>query len=257
MPELRKSVASFGELTRDLRRIREFVEPTDANGGTYSQKIFGLLMSTCEQFESACKEVLVSSGYPKDPDSLGAADYGTLAASHGLPGSVVTAHFWRPKGKGFRPFKEWAEPSQSLPWLVDYGILKHNRHTEYRRANLLTLVESMAGLFLFLSRAGDSPPPEWGGERHDDHWHCQEGDNFTTGCLPLSSMDDTMPTAPASATAVFPIRCSNPKCVILFEPEGSPKIGELVPCPRCDWQTVYDRRREDRRADTPLKPPAE
>jgi len=251
-----QDVASFAELTRDLRRIREFVEPTDANGGTYSQRIFELMMTTCERFENACKAVLAANGYPKDPETLGAADYATLAASHGLPGSVVTAHFWRPKGKGFRPFKEWADPSQNLPWLVDYGILKHNRHTEYRRANLLTLVESMAGLFLFLCRAENDPAPHWRGERHDNHWHCQDGDNFTTGCLPPSSLDDTMPTAPVSPLAVFPIRCSNPKCLILYEPEGNPRIGEIVRCPRCDWETAYDRRRGDRRGEAqPESPP--
>lgn len=251
MADLHSNVVSFGELTIGLRRIREYVEPTDANGGTYSQRIFELLMSTCEQFEAACRAVLVSNGYPKDPEALGALDFATLAASHGLPGSVVTAHFWRPKAKGFRPFKEWADPLQSLPWMVDYGILKHNRHTEYRRANLLTLVESMAGLFLFLCRADKSPTPAWGGEKHEDHRHCQDGDNFTTGCLPPASLDDTKPTAILSPMAPFPIRCSNPKCLILFEPEGNPRIGEMVPCPRCDWQSVYDRRRGERRRDKP------
>jgi len=244
--DLTANVASFTALTKDLRRVREYVEPTDANGGTYSQRIFELLITTCEQFEKACRDVLIQNRYPKDPEKLHMGDFATLAPANGLPGSVVMAHFWRPKTRGFRPFKEWTDPTQNLPWLVDYSIVKHNRLTEYRRANLLTLVEAMAGLFLFLSRAGGGPQ-EWRGEQHDQHWHCKDGENFTTGCLPPSSLDDTKPTAASSPSAVFPIRCSNPKCVILFEPEGNPKIGEMVPCPRCDWQTVYDRRREDRR----------
>ncbi len=254
MPELPPS-ASFAELTRDLRRVREFIEPTDANGGTYSQRIFELLMSTCEQFERACRLVLVSKGHPKEPEAMGAADYATLAASHGLPGSVVMAHFWRPKAKGFRPFKEWSDPSANLPWLVDYGILKHTRHAEYRRANLLTLVESMAGLFLFLCRTEMNPTSIWRCERHENHWHCQDGDNFTTNCLPPASLDDTQPAAPVSPLAPFAIRCSNPKCLILYEPEGNPRIGETVRCPRCDWETTYDRRRGDRQDGAQPEPP--
>jgi hypothetical protein len=249
MLDLRPNLDAFAELTRELRRIREYVEPTDANGGTYSQRIFDLLMSTCGQFESACRTVLLHNGYEREPEAMNGGDYGTLAASHGLPGSIVMAHFWRPKAKGFRPFKEWSDPAQSLPWWIDYNILKHNRQNEYRRANLLTLVEAMAGVFLFLCRAGERPAPEWRGEQHDDHWHCQDGDNFATACLTTLSLDDTQPTPPPRLVAAFPIRCSNPKCAILFEPEGNPKIGEDVRCPRCDWPTFYDRRRGERRRD--------
>jgi hypothetical protein len=255
MSALSPNAAAFAELTRELRRIREFVEPTDANGGTYSQRIFGLLIATCEQFERTCRLVLVSKGHSKEAQAMGPADYATLAASHGLPGSVVTAHFWRPKAKKFRPFKEWSDPSANLPWLVDYGILKHTRHAEYRRANLLTLVEAMSGLFLLLCRTEMDPTSSWRCERHENHWHCQDGDNFTTECLPQQSLDDTQPAAPSPLSAPFPIRCSNPKCLTMFEPEANPRIGDKVRCPRCDWDTTYDRRRGDRRGETPPEPP--
>ena len=206
-------------------------------------------MSTGVQFESVCRAALLDGGHPKDPQDMNAGDYATLAAKHGLPRSVVTALFWRPKAKVFRPFREWSDPTQSLPWWVDCNILKHNRQNEYRRANLLTLVEAMAGVFLLLCRVGDRPAADWSGEQHDGHWHCQDRDNFSTACLTALSPDDTMPTAPPRLVPAFPIRCSNPKCLILFEPEGSPKIGEEVRCPGCDWPTVYDRRKAERRKD--------
>lgn len=56
---------AFRLLAADFLRVCEFVEPIDANLYVYSHRLYELLLRVCTEFESICKEVLVSERYAK------------------------------------------------------------------------------------------------------------------------------------------------------------------------------------------------
>ncbi len=86
--DFRPELESFGYLKREPRRPREYIEATDANGVTYSQRIVELLMSTRIQSESVCLPALADGGYPKDPRDMSAGDCGLLGVSTGSRGRL-------------------------------------------------------------------------------------------------------------------------------------------------------------------------
>ena len=89
--------ASFQLLVSDLQRILEFVEPTDANGATYSHRIYELFLRVCTEFESLCKDLLVSAGAPKAPSKMNLGDYRGLETSLKLEPVKALVLYWRPQ----------------------------------------------------------------------------------------------------------------------------------------------------------------
>ena len=59
MPLAGPYLAAFELLQADFRRLGEYVELNDANLSTFSHRLYELLVRTCTEFESLCKELLV------------------------------------------------------------------------------------------------------------------------------------------------------------------------------------------------------
>ena len=144
-------LAAFEILSRDFRRVTEFVEPTDDNAATYSHRIYELLLRVCTEFESACKEALVAQGSTKSPKSMNVNDYKTLEGALKLEGCEVGIVTWQPRIAYVRPFDGWTSKQPPLGWYAAYNQVKHNRNTDFKAASLENLRLAIAGLFATLA----------------------------------------------------------------------------------------------------------
>jgi len=151
--------ASFQILSRDFRRITEFIEPVDANLDTYSHRLFELLLRTCTEFESACKERLRADGYtspfkkrgkPRRYKDWDIHDYKGLQKKLPLESSAIGVLLWRPQTVFVRPFDGWSKKDPPLAWYDAYNKVKHNRADQFYRANLENAKLALAGLFALL-----------------------------------------------------------------------------------------------------------
>jgi hypothetical protein len=151
-------------LSSDFRRLCEFVEPVDANLNTYSHRLYELLLRACTEFESVCKDKLISDGYKK-PGNMNIYDYRKLEPTLGLENIEVGVLLWRPNIAYVRPFIGWSSASPPLSWYDAYNRVKHNRNQQFAYASLENVRLSLGGLFALLSQLG-IVKSEFGSQTH-------------------------------------------------------------------------------------------
>jgi hypothetical protein len=144
-------LGSFELLSNDFRRLGEYVEPADANLNTYSHRLYELLLRACTDFESVCKEQLVSSRYAKAANDMNINDYKTLEAALHLEQFYVGVLIWRPAPVYIQPFTDWSTAAPPLSWYAAYNTVKHNRNAEFAHANLENVRNAISGLFALLA----------------------------------------------------------------------------------------------------------
>jgi hypothetical protein len=146
---------SFDLLRRDLFQVFEYVEPVDGHRSVYSHRLFALLVRACTDFESIAKDLLVAKGSRKAPDKMNVNDYRTLERSLRLETVEARLHLWYPQPLVVFPFRRWSIASPPLAWYADYNAVKHNRHREFARANLETVITATAALLTLVAKASD------------------------------------------------------------------------------------------------------
>jgi len=133
----------------DLRHLCEYIEPTDPNLNVFSHRVYELFLRTCTEWESLCKDALVSAGYQKTPqEKMGIYDYRELESTFSLEGVEVGVLFWRPAPTYICPYQDWRSSDPPLTWYSDYNSVKHNRNVEFPRANFDNLRLAAAALFV-------------------------------------------------------------------------------------------------------------
>ncbi|MCA0247410.1 MAG: hypothetical protein LCH93_12410 [Proteobacteria bacterium] len=132
-------------IQQDLLEIFDFVEPSDANAGTFSHRIHALMMRTCMEIEANFKAILSANGHAVRQTTM--REYKKLEKTHRLSSYEIILPTWQGEGKVRRPFAKWP---CSLPWYQAYNDAKHNRHDRFSAANLQNLVDSVCGLVAIL-----------------------------------------------------------------------------------------------------------
>lgn len=102
-------MGSFGLLVEDLQRLLQFVEPSDANLATYSHRSYELILRTCTEWESLCKEVLCAINPTLKPAKMNVRDYRALELEthFKLEPLSVGLLFWSPTPRYVNPFSGW------------------------------------------------------------------------------------------------------------------------------------------------------
>jgi hypothetical protein len=144
--------ASFDLFLKDLHEVLEFVEPVEANRGTFSHRIYGLLLRVCTDFESLSKDLLIDSGCKKSPEGMKVSDYRSLERNLYLEEVEVDFLPWRPQPLRTTPYANWTTAKPSLSWYKAYNTVKHNRDAQFSKASLGVLVEAGAGLFALIAK---------------------------------------------------------------------------------------------------------
>jgi len=151
MPPAGPYLAAFRLLQEDFRRLGEYVELNDANLSTFSHRLYELLLRSCTEFESLCKELLVDRLYPKKPHEMNILDYKTLEGPWHFESKCVGVLTWLPETSYVQPFQGWSTASPPLSWYSDYNMVKHNRHAEFAKASLANVRNAIAGQFALLA----------------------------------------------------------------------------------------------------------
>ncbi len=158
LPDAHSYLSSFQLLSRDFETLAEYIEPADANLGTYSHRTYELLLRACTEFESLCKEALALTSYVKPGGgNLTVLDYRTLEPTLKVEQLQVGIRIWRPSPAHVRPFANWSAqpaPQPVLPWYSAYNHVKHNRRANFAEASLNNLRHAIGAVFLMLSAFG-------------------------------------------------------------------------------------------------------
>ncbi len=77
-------------------------------------------------------------------------DYKKIDITHRLSSYGVILPVWNGGRNTWTPFKPWAT-GKPLAWYQAYNATKHDRHTEFQRANFEHLIDACAGLLAILS----------------------------------------------------------------------------------------------------------
>lgn len=156
MPITDKSIkysflAEFHIIISDFQIILNFIEPSDENLKTFSHRIFELLLRTATSFEAVSKRILIHDGYRTRPEKMNIKDYFTLNKAYKLSKYDLTIDSWRSGVKILDPYKPWQNDTYSrLPWYTAYNNSKHDRHQNFKEANLENLLNAIGGLFILL-----------------------------------------------------------------------------------------------------------
>lgn len=146
-------------LEEDVIRILHYIEPTEANYGTYGAELVKVYLSICSEIDVAFKDLdhLVSR-YEN-------ADWGAVNNISGAR-KMVYARFseqfrlsWVAIGTSgivINPWASWwtddgAESTLNPEWWVSYNNVKHHRLDSYAEANLGNVLHALSGLFVLLS----------------------------------------------------------------------------------------------------------
>lgn len=141
---------AFSLILKDAQELFEYVEPADLNRNCYSYRIHELLMRTCIEVEANCTAIMVENKYSRSGNWT-MSDYRKIERLYRLSFYEVKAPQWTGAIAVQRPFADWRKPNAALPWYVAYNQSKHNRHTNFRQANLDSLLSSVCGLAVLIS----------------------------------------------------------------------------------------------------------
>jgi hypothetical protein len=132
-------------LQHDLRRLFEYIEPTDRNACTHSLRVHEILLRACIEVEANCKAILLENGYQKKQMTM--KDYRKIEKSHRLSAFKVKAPFWRGASVR-RPFESFGAVTPA--WYKAYNATKHDRHIHFKQANLQNAIDAVAGVQVLL-----------------------------------------------------------------------------------------------------------
>ncbi|HUG09616.1 MAG TPA: hypothetical protein VMM36_01310 [Opitutaceae bacterium] len=136
-------------IEQDLKRLFDYIEPSDQNLPCYSYRIHELLLRACIEVEANCKAILLENGYAKSGD-LRMVDYVKIEASHRLSEYRVRVPVWTGANGVRRPFSNWASRTP-LNWYKTYNAAKHDRHSEFQSATFEMMLDAICGCLVVLS----------------------------------------------------------------------------------------------------------
>ena len=148
-------VRAYKIVQADLERLFEYVEPSPESLQTFSYRIHELLMRVCIEVEANFKAILTESIYSPQVDRFGNPIYNMpiykkLDITHHLSAYEVILPIWNGPQRVIRPFEDW-KSGQSISWYRAYNASKHDRHEEFKHANMKHLLNATAGLLVVLS----------------------------------------------------------------------------------------------------------
>lgn len=136
-------------MVKDFQSLLEFIHPIDDNLKAFSHRTYELFLRTSTEFENVCKYKLLNESYPKKVEEMAIGDYKTLNSKLKLDEAEIGLLFWDSSSgtKYIKPFGDWAM-GDPLKWYASYNKVKHNRSTEFKKANFENLIYALSGLSL-------------------------------------------------------------------------------------------------------------
>lgn len=151
---------SLNLIVADLQVCFNYVQPTKDHLSVYSHRLYELLLRSATEFESICKEIMISDSLTtKDPENLRMNDYRRLNRHfEGKPG-ITEVIFVFEKPIRLIPLANWRN-GKSIPWYRDYNTVKHNRVRDFSKATLGNALSAIGALFILMELRGIGPPSQ-------------------------------------------------------------------------------------------------
>lgn len=141
-------IRGYHLLEKELYKIFEYVEPSDANLECYSHQIYALLLRASTEFESNARAILCANGYSKT-NKLTITDYFKINAATKLSEYSVTIPIWSGNHKVFKPLRSWGS-GHHLPWYQNYNEAKHHRSEKFFHASIENVIHAVGSVFCIL-----------------------------------------------------------------------------------------------------------
>lgn len=135
----------FLSIEQDLDRLSRFIEFDEQNYDCFSLEIVRLLIAAVAEVDVVCKQICQRI----NPASV--ADNIHKYRDEIMPAYPVMSRFevLAPRyGLRLKPWESLNQPRGVPLWWTAYNKIKHQRHTEYRRANLKNVLNAVGGLFV-------------------------------------------------------------------------------------------------------------
>jgi hypothetical protein len=142
----------FLVLDRDVLETTRYVDLSEKNYDTYSFEYLRLLFSICAEFEIVCQELCSLIEPSKSFDEAYIDDL-TKIILEKFP-NIVKLEIDVPQlstGSGIFPFEGWQHNGRKNVikpfWWDNHTKVKHGRHKNFEKANLKSVLYSLAGLY--------------------------------------------------------------------------------------------------------------
>ena len=135
----------FIAVERDLERLSRYVEFDQRNFDCFSIEIVRLLLACGAEIDVVCKQICQAAVPGSTAGNINAYRDEVMAVYPKIPAFEVTLPRF---GLTLHPWDEWNKPDGVPFWWTAYNKTKHERNTEFHRANLKNALNAVAGLFV-------------------------------------------------------------------------------------------------------------
>jgi hypothetical protein len=135
--------ALFHSLESDLIALSRFIEIDPNHNGVYSVELTRMLLSIGAEVDSVAKELCLK----KDPDSTlrTIKDYERIILQH-IPNIHQVGVCFSRYNISLFPWSSWGNYESPI-WWQEHNDVKHERSSNYDKANLGNVLNGLAGLF--------------------------------------------------------------------------------------------------------------
>ena len=149
-------------IERDLDELSRYVEFDEKNYDCFSIEIARILLASGAEVDVVCKQLCKATDPQSQAESINKYRDEIKDAFPGVAQfEVLLPRF----GLGLHPWDEWNKADGVPLWWTAYNKIKHQRDTEFERANLKNALNAVAGLFVMVlhlykdkARAGELVP---------------------------------------------------------------------------------------------------
>jgi hypothetical protein len=134
-------------IERDLDEISRFVEFDEKNFDCFSIEIARLLLASAAEVDVVCKRICKDIDPKSKANNINKYRTEIVAAFPCIPQfQIILPRF----GLTLTPWDEWGKPNGVPFWWNAYNKIKHHRDSEYHKAALKNVLNSVAGLFIMV-----------------------------------------------------------------------------------------------------------
>ena len=133
----------FLALEQDVERLARFIEFNEKNFNTYSIEIAHLYLAAASEVDVIAKQLCAKANPNSSPKNI--EEYRITLA--GLSMEIANTDIFIPSyGLTLSPWSNWRD-EKAPTWWSDHNKVKHQRDSNFDRANLKNVLNTMAGLF--------------------------------------------------------------------------------------------------------------
>jgi hypothetical protein len=137
----------FLAIEDDLERLSRFVEFDRKNFECFSIEISRILLAAAAEVDIVCKLICKKINPESSADNINQYRYEILPAYPTIPDfKVILVKY----GLELTPWEKWSDPNGVPVWWTAYNKIKHQRDSEYHRANLKNALNAVSGLFIMV-----------------------------------------------------------------------------------------------------------